>query len=360
MTPAEATDNTEIQSANLGPGARLQGARKEMNLSIEEVAARMHLSNDIVDAIEANDFNKITAPIFVKGYLRAYARIVSLNEDEMIQQYIEFYSNEDPPISSTSNLAPEISSSDRRIKIITYLVIIGSIALLAIWWWSKYQSQAPVVSLDAQTSTEIVQAEVVEQLAVTEITVDSSEQNESQKSPEPSETIEIAEIGEPSAVTTVDESAEEVDSEQTAIIPEALLDDSAEPEIGEIVMVEETLPQESGEPLQAIDESVTLQESEVPSAMVASDPTLRVAPEGSDRLNLVANADSWVEISDGTGFRLMYRLVRAEEKFYLTGSAPFTVFFGNGFGIEVTINDENVDVISRVREDNTAWLKIGG
>ena len=82
----------ERKPVGLGPGERLQAARIEQGLSLSDVADRMHLSASILESIEENNFDEITAPIFVKGYLRAYARIVSLNEDEMIQQYIDYYS----------------------------------------------------------------------------------------------------------------------------------------------------------------------------------------------------------------------------------------------------------------------------
>ena len=44
----------------------------------------------------------------------------------------------------------------------------------------------------------------------------------------------------------------------------------------------------------------------------------------------------------------------------LTGSAPFSVFLGNGHGVEVRFNDEEVNFFTRIRDDNTARLKIGG
>ncbi|MDH3388243.1 MAG: helix-turn-helix domain-containing protein, partial [Gammaproteobacteria bacterium] len=122
MSAGENNAKNEPRPTGIGPGDRLQAARIQQGMSLDDVADRMHLSPAILEAIEENNFEEITAPIFVKGYLRAYARIVALDEDEMIQQYIDFYSEEDPPISSTSNMAPELSANDVRIKWTTYLV----------------------------------------------------------------------------------------------------------------------------------------------------------------------------------------------------------------------------------------------
>ena len=105
---------SESRPGGLGPGERLQAARIQKGLSIDDVAGRMHLSTAILESIEENRFEEITAPIFVKGYIRAYARIVALDEDEIIQQYVDSYSKEDPPISTTSNMAPARDSNDGR------------------------------------------------------------------------------------------------------------------------------------------------------------------------------------------------------------------------------------------------------
>ena len=85
--PDKQTENP--RPSGIGPGERLQAARIKKGLSVEDVANRMHLSTSILEAIEDNNFDEVTAPIFVKGYLRAYARIVALDEDEMIEQYLQ-------------------------------------------------------------------------------------------------------------------------------------------------------------------------------------------------------------------------------------------------------------------------------
>jgi len=43
----------------------------------------------------------------------------------------------------------------------------------------------------------------------------------------------------------------------------------------------------------------------------------------------------------------------------LMGEAPFSVFLGNGHGVEIMFNGKAIDVAPRIRDDNTASLKIG-
>jgi cytoskeleton protein RodZ len=130
-----------------------------------------------------------------------------------------------------------------------------------------------------------------------------------------------------------------------------------EPEVAVMTIAEPVEPDDTDAP-QAEIESETLQQADAESTELSD--AIRRLVTGSDQLGLVVNADSWVEINDANGNRLVYRLVRAYQKFNLTGQAPFTVFFGNGYGVEVTFNDEPIDIISRIRSDNTVRMKVGG
>jgi cytoskeleton protein RodZ len=323
MMPSNITQENSDSLRSMGPGDRLQAERIKLGLSIEDVATRMHLSIGILEAIEENNFDDITAPIFVKGYLRAYARIVSLNEDEMIQQYLDYYSDEDPPINSTSNLAPEISSDDARIKWTTFLVIIGLLGLLAVWWWNQYQVKTDVVSLDTEQTDSMQQPEVTSDKVVSEI--------------EP-------------APSTVLSAAEEVDVSPMPV---------DEPEVTDLTVVANTqevvnLEQEEQEIIEVVQQQVEVTELEGFAEEIS-----RMAPMGSDQFEILIHADTWVNIKDASGHRLVYELLRAEQKLILTGKAPFEIFLGNGHGVELIYNNETIDISSSIRDNNTARLKIG-
>ena len=323
MTSSNITQENPDNGRSMGPGDRLQAERIELGLSIEDVATRMHLSVGILEAIEDNNFDDITAPIFVKGYLRAYARIVSFNEDEIIQQYLDYYSDEDPPINSTSNLAPEISTDDARIKWITYLVIIGLLALLAVWWWNQYQIKTDVVSLDAEPADSIQQPEATSNIADSKIELAAdaamSATEEIDISPLPEEEAGVSDL------TVVVKTQEVVNLEQ------------AEQDIIEVVE----------QPVEATDVEGLSKEIS------------RMAPMGSEQLEIIIHADTWADVKDANGHRLVYELLRAEQKFNLTGKAPFEVYFGNGHGVELIYNNEAIDISSSIRDNNTARLKIG-
>ena len=205
MNESDTVNEKDNKPNNSGPGDQLQAARIKQGLTIEDVATRMHLSLNILQSIEENNFDDITAPIFVKGYLRAYARLVSLDEDEMILRYVEFYSNEDPPINTTSHMAPEISAQDARIKWTTYLVIIVLIALLSAWWWNKSQNISETVSLDTDlnsdfaTTEQVTEPEIVEVLSESDEVVDEPSLEPLLEETSSADTVENIPVGDPLA-----------------------------------------------------------------------------------------------------------------------------------------------------------------
>jgi len=345
----------------VGPGERLQAARIKMSLSLADVASRMHLSASIVEAIEDNHFEEITAPIFVKGYLRAYARIVSLDEDDMIDQYIDFYSGDDPPISSTSNVASELSVTDARVKWTTYIVVLIIGVSLAAWLWNKEKNAEAPISLDTQSSS-------IEEPAKSDTDVVSSEiEAVSEELIEAGETVE-ATASQPAAVTAADvEPAASTATQQPSIAAaEVVAGEVVESEVvaSEVVASEVVASEVAASEVVASEvaasEAVEAETGSLEAAPVAGNEPTRIAPGGSDKLKLVVHADTWADIKDATSYQLVYDLLRADDAVELMGEAPFTVFLGNGHGVEIMFNGEEIDVAPRVRDDNTARLKIGG
>jgi cytoskeleton protein RodZ len=349
VSETEDKANDTPRPGGIGPGERLQAARIKKGLSLEDVASRMHLSPGILEAIEENDFDEITAPIFVKGYLRAYARIVSLGEDEMIHQYVDFYSEEDPPINSTSHIVPELSATDARIKWTTYFVIVVLGVLLAAWWWNKQQNQEPPVSLDVQSSQ-------MDENASTEAVVDSDIQAGS-------------EIPVTSEVSTAVAESESVDAAVTAATEISADSDTAadaalDPVAAEVVAADTAADQVAATEAIALpvetESSATIDEPEPQVIAGTRDQPARVAPSGTDKLKIIIHADTWADVKDSTNFQLVYDLLRADSSVELTGKAPFRVFLGNGHGVEILFNGEEVGFSARILDDNTARIDIGG
>ncbi|MGH8303470.1 MAG: helix-turn-helix domain-containing protein, partial [Steroidobacteraceae bacterium] len=72
-----------------GIGARLRSARQRSRLTILQAAEKLHVDPDVLEALEADDFAALGAPVYVKGHLRHYAELVG----EPVQSLFDLYSH---------------------------------------------------------------------------------------------------------------------------------------------------------------------------------------------------------------------------------------------------------------------------
>jgi cytoskeleton protein RodZ len=77
--PPVAAEHGNPARQNLG--VKLKAAREAQGLSTKDVAQRLRLDTHVVEALEADDPERLPARTFVRGYLRNYARLVGLDEN---------------------------------------------------------------------------------------------------------------------------------------------------------------------------------------------------------------------------------------------------------------------------------------
>ncbi len=124
--PGQGPKLTVVESAQLNsPGQRLMRSRSARNLAVEDVARQLNLSVSMVKAIESDNFKALPGRAFVKGYLRNYARLVSIDADELLRAYeSQFSSAEEDALNP-----PELKRRPRWIaplvKGIGYLVLVA-------------------------------------------------------------------------------------------------------------------------------------------------------------------------------------------------------------------------------------------
>ena len=67
-----------------GCGERLRLAREASGLSLDDVAARLHMPARVVKSLEAEDWSRLGAPVFVRGQVRSYSRLLGLTTAPMM------------------------------------------------------------------------------------------------------------------------------------------------------------------------------------------------------------------------------------------------------------------------------------
>lgn len=75
--------NQDAQVRGRDCGERLRDAREAAGLSITDVSARLKMPERVIQSLEAGDASHVDAPVFVRGQLRSYARLLGVRLDDV-------------------------------------------------------------------------------------------------------------------------------------------------------------------------------------------------------------------------------------------------------------------------------------
>ncbi len=70
-------------------GPYLRSAREAKGMDLRDAAQQTRISINFLKAIEEEDFAKLPGDVFVKGFLKSYARFLQLSEDDVMKRYAE-------------------------------------------------------------------------------------------------------------------------------------------------------------------------------------------------------------------------------------------------------------------------------
>src|SRR5579862_8733037 len=76
-------------------GDRFRSAREARGLSLSDVSEQIRIRSIYLAAIEEENWSAIGAPVYVRGFLRTYARFLGLDPEEVVAAF-----NSGPPVSS--------------------------------------------------------------------------------------------------------------------------------------------------------------------------------------------------------------------------------------------------------------------
>ncbi len=69
-------------------GAQLRAAREALGWSLTDTAAYLRIRRPLLDALETGRAQELPNPVFVQGFIRAYAKAVGLNGDALAKRYL--------------------------------------------------------------------------------------------------------------------------------------------------------------------------------------------------------------------------------------------------------------------------------
>ncbi|WP_323754382.1 RodZ domain-containing protein [Marinobacter sp.] len=285
-------------------GQQLKRAREAKGLSVSAIAEQQHLRPSVVQAIEAGDYEKIDTELFLKGYVRAYARQVGLNADSVIRDLdVELApARKRREEALQANPLVDIERRKKRkqrvAKAILWLLLIGVVVSIALYFVTQKEKAIDDRAAPSAETTMNDETEVSDRL------------------PEPL-------AAEPANEMLIDEPAEEVAATDTSDAAEPLAEDAG-------------LQSSAGEPAVSADSTDPVEPLQAPlEPAQTADVDQAAAVSSAGRLEMTFRGDCWIKVTDATGERLASGLRRQGDKLDVRGTPPLNVVVGAMSAVEV-------------------------
>lgn len=286
-------------------GTVLRDAREAQNLSVEEIATRLMLSEKQINALESDDFSMFGSAIFVRGFIKNYARFLKIDPQPLLDAHLGMYPQEQSYSISYNNHDVD-KSVDVNFSKLTALIL-GVLLTLAIIVWLAYKVWA--YQSNTNTSNPLSPAESIKQ----NLMPDS--------------------LPKPISPFTEGETSAKSESTVTEILlPKAKenLDIAPKAEINS--------PTDKPREQQPGTDSIKLE-----SAKSEPAKTLAVTT-GSVRVRLVLTGSSWIGVQDKNGKTVFSKLAKAGTEEYIDGLPPLKFHIGNASATQVIFNGETIDL----------------
>lgn len=283
-------------------GEQLRNARLAQDLTLEQLSTELRIEVKQLQALEDDRFEQIGVPVFVKGYLKQYGTRLGLDVSDLLTTYYKQTTLADIQIqpSRTIKLSDRPQLTSRVLIVIVLLAIAGG---LAAWWWSGGTFALPS-SLLPQPDAEPAAPPV--SLAPPE--------PEAPARPTPAvaarESLPVAEP--PSA--PVAELAGDTPAPAVAAAPPAAPSSTAE--------------------------------------------NSQAAPVVAIPLQFTFEQESWAEVTDARGERLLFGLNAAGRDVTVRGEPPFAIVLGNADSVRLIVDGAPYAIPTVGRQGNLARFAV--
>ena len=328
----------EVVAANrVNPGDTLRQARESNGWSLAEVALKLNLTTTSLGNLEAGAFDKLPGHTFARGYIRAYAKLLGIDQAVLVQEFDQFTGTDSQGsnVHGLGRIEEPVRVSHTILRIVSLLLLIAVIGGGFVWWQDQTSQRSKDLTSNAMEHVEVESADGTTQIHPLDEPEDQAVA-ESQAAPEaPVATEPPAAETAPAATAAVPAPATPSAPAHTPAAPAAQAHTPATP------------AQAPASPTPA-----------APAAPAISPPTAPALIAGDGRVQITFIADCWTQVTDGNGKVLFSGLKRKGDTLDQGGKPPLTLRLGFARGAQVAYNGQPVDV-APFTTGETARLKLG-
>jgi len=136
---------SDVNHEHHGAGERLRTAREAAGLSQADVAARLKMPLRVVKSLEEEDWSRLGAPVFVRGQLRSYSKLLGLGTDPVVEA-AGVAPVEPPMLTPRTYISPLQRFTEQAARRLVYIVMTVAIAIPV---WLATRPHLDVVARDA-------------------------------------------------------------------------------------------------------------------------------------------------------------------------------------------------------------------
>ncbi len=174
MSTTVSIDSEEIYLNNK-PGAELALIRGQKGYTTEYVAGKLHLRIHLIELLEADEYDKMPEPVFIKGYLRAYAKLLEISPEPLIDGFNRHHGAErrtERALWQSKKRSYKTYKAENTVRWVTAgITLLVLFAVIA--WWSKTKEEELPTPQVAELQVKEKPPEIVAQASDTLATISS-------------------------------------------------------------------------------------------------------------------------------------------------------------------------------------------
>lgn len=286
----EQSTQEEQKKVELSTGEILKQAREAKGLSLNELADLIRVPVNVIEAIEIDRVPKNLPETFIRGYIRAYAKKVDVEESRVLTA-IDSSAVAEPIEKEMQSFSRRTKRQQLEKRLMYSTWILGGILVIAIViWWMQDNANTDIAPVAATEDSLSVEAEQID---------DTSELNSSS-----------------------DEQLQDNDVAQSTNLDN---------------------PPQENEPAKAVEKTTQqpLKLSPAEKALIADNG--EVDEEGFMKVEMRFENDCWVEVYDVFEERIAVGNKPGGYLMTLNAQGPLRVLLGNPAGVEIWVNGKPYD-----------------
>jgi cytoskeleton protein RodZ len=317
-----------------GLGDLLRTAREKSGLSANDIAGKLRMGVKQVQALESGDYASLPSGTFLRGFVRNYAKLVSLNGEEAIALLEKSHhgaslviatSQVEPARHNIKVQRPGGDMATPKARALATLLVVAALMGAAWYWWEFVRPAKPAALTSQNLPLQASASQTVTTPVVTSPVLVAAAPAAATMTEAPVDGTKSLPASMPVATTVSNTAIAAIPTSPPASTPAA-------PAAASNAATKPAATSKSSADVPALSPAKTI-----------------TAPAGSSTLGFTFSGESWVEVTDAGGKILVSKRFKAGDAEEVFGRGPLSVVIGNAQATRMASNGREFDLVPHTR-----------